>query len=159
MIIKSKKKHYADKLVTPPHLFKLAQKIWNVKCNIDVAADKNNKKCNRFIDKKKDFLKQLKFKSTDILWFNFPHSKQKQFVIHLVKVCKLNNCKALGLLPINVLTSTYAINHLIPVMKFEPKMLIQGRHKFLTPISLKVSKEPSVNGYIACYIPKRSKRI
>jgi hypothetical protein len=159
MIIKSKKKHYADKLVTPKHLFKLCQKIWRIKCNIDVAADKNNKKCRKFIDKKKDFLKQFKFKSTDVLWFNFPHSKQKEFVIHLVKVCKLNNCRALGLLPINVLTSSYAIKHLVPVIRFEKKMLIEGRHKFLTPRSLKVSKEPSVNGYVAVYIPsmKRGK--
>jgi len=158
MIIKSKKKHYADRLVTPIYLFNLAQKIWRVKCNIDVAADIKNKKCRRYINKEKDFLKQFKFKPTDVLWFNFPHSKQKEFVIHLVKVCKLNKCRALGVLPINTLTSSYAKKYLVPVIKFEKKMLIEGRHKFLSPISLKVSKEPSVNGYVAVYIPNRGKR-
>lgn len=152
-----KVKHNMDKLATPKYLFKLTQKIWRVKCNIDVAADKNNKKCRRFIDKEKDFLKQFKFKPTDVLWWNFPHSKQKEFVIHLVKVCKLNNCRALGILPINALTSSYAKKYLIPVMKFEKKMIIEGRHKFLTPRALKDSKEPSVNGYVAIYIPKRKK--
>jgi len=161
MIIKAKrnkngkKKNNMDKLATPNYLFKKSQKIWNIKCNIDVAADKNNKKCRRFIDKKKDFLKQFKFKSTDILWCNFPHSKQKIFVTHVVKVCKLNKCRALLLLPINVLTATYAKKYLLPVIKFEKKMIIEGRHKFLTPRSLKVSSEPSVNGYVSCYIPNR----
>lgn len=158
MKINNKKKHYADKLVTPRYLFKLCQKIWNVKCNIDVAADSKNKKCRRYISKEKDFLKQLKFKPTDILWGNFPHSEQKYFVIHMVKVCKLNNCRALLLLPINTLTSSYAKKHLLPVIKFEKKMIIEGRHKFLTPRSLKVSKEPSVNGYVAAYIPRMTKK-
>lgn len=162
MIIKKnkgkRKKNYADKLVTPKYLFKLCQKIWNVKCNIDVAADINNKKCRRFIDKQKDFLKQFDFKSTDVLWCNFPHSKQKKFVIHVVKVCKKNNCRALLLLPINVLTSTYAKKYLLPIIKFDKKMIIEGRHKFLTPKSLEVSKEPSVNGYVCAYIPKGKKR-
>lgn len=157
MKINNKKKHYADKLVTPKYLFKLAQKKWNIKCNIDVAADIKNRKCRRFISREKDYLKQFKFNSKDILWCNFPHSKQKQFVIHTVKICKLNNCRALLLLPINVLTSSYAIKYLLPVLKFEKKMIIEGRHKFLSPIALKVSKEPSVNGYVAAYIPHRRK--
>jgi phage N-6-adenine-methyltransferase len=158
MKINNQKKHYADKLVTPKYLFNLSQKKWKVKCNIDVAADRNNKKCRRYISKEKDYLKQFKFKRTDVLWGNFPHSKQKEFVIHTVKVCKLNRCRALLLLPINVLTSAYAVKYLLPVIKFEKKMIIKGRHKFLTPRSLKVSSEPSVNGYVAAYIPKRIKK-
>lgn len=163
MIIKSKKdkngkiKHNMDSLVTPKSLFKLSQKIWRVKCNIDVCATKKNKKCRRFINKEKDFLKQFKFKPTDILWGNFPHSRQKEFVKHMVKVCKLNKCRALILLPINTLTSSYAKKYLLPVIKFERKMIIEGRHKFLTPRALKISSEPSVNGYIAAYIPNRKR--
>uniref|UniRef100_A0AAT9JEJ5 ORF27 n=1 Tax=Nitrosopumilaceae spindle-shaped virus TaxID=3065433 RepID=A0AAT9JEJ5_9VIRU len=155
MIINNKKKHYADKLVTPSYLFNLSQKKYNIKCNIDVAADAKNTKCKRFIDRKKDYLKQFDFKRTDILWGNFPHSKQKEFVIHTVKVCKKNKCRALLLLPINVLTSAYAIKYLLPVIKFTKKMIIPGRHKFLSPRSLKISKQPSVNGYVSCYIPNR----
>lgn len=161
MIIQTKKdkngkpKHNMDKLATPWYLFRLGQKIWRVKCNIDVSADKKNKKCRRFISKEQDFLKQTKFKRTDVLWGNFPHSKQKEFVIHMVKVCKLNKCRALILLPINTLTSSYAKKYLLPVIKFEKKMIIEGRHKFLTPRALKVSSEPSVNGYVVAYIPNR----
>ena len=164
MIIQSKRdkngkvKHNMDKLATPDYLFELGQKIWGVKCNIDVAADKNNRKCKRFIDKKKNFLKQFKFKSTDVLWWNFPHSNQKEFVLHLVQVCKSNDCQALGILPINALTSSYAINYLLPVIRFEKKMLIKGRHKFLTPRALNPSKEPSVNGYVSVYIPNRKNK-
>lgn len=163
MIIKTKRdkngkvKHPMDNLATPTYLFKLAKKIWNVKPNIDVSASKHNRKCRRYIDKKKNFLLQFKFKPRDVLWFNFPHSEQKHFVIHLVRVCKLNRCRALGILPINALTATYAIKHLVPVMKFEKKMLIEGRHKFLTPRSLKISKEISINGYVAVYIPNRKR--
>jgi phage N-6-adenine-methyltransferase len=155
MKINNKKKHYADKLVTPSYLFQIAQQIWNVKCNIDVAADIHNRKCFRFISREKDYLKQFNFNKKDVLWCNFPHSKQKEFVIHTVKVCKKNKCRAVLLLPINVLTSAYAKKYLLPVIKFEKKMIIQGRHKFLTPISLKQSNDPSVNGYVSCYIPNR----
>lgn len=164
MIIKNKKgkngknRHYADKLVTPKYLFKKAQKIWNVKCNIDVAANKRNKKCRRFIDKKKDFLKQFNFKPTDILFGNFPHSKQKEFVIHTCKVVKICKCRAVLLLPINVLGAAYAKKYLLPLIKFEKKMIITGRHHFLSPIALKVSKQPSVNVYVAAYIPNRKNK-
>ena len=155
MIIKSKKKHYADKLVTPKYLFELCQKIWRVKCTIDVAADRRNRKCKRFIDRDTDFLKQNKFKSKEILWGNFPHSKQKEFVIHVSQVCKKNGCGALLLLPINTLGSTYAKKYLLPYIKFEKKMIITGRHHFLSPIALNVSEQPSVNVYVAAYIPRR----
>lgn len=159
MIIKSKKRknHYADKLITPRYLFKKAQSIWKVKCNIDVAATKENKKCRRFISKEENYLKQFNFKSTDILWCNFPHSKQKEFVIHTVKVWKKCRCRAILLLPINVLGSSYAKKYLLPYIKFQKKMIITGRHHFLSPIAQNISKQPSVNVYVSAYLPKRRK--
>jgi len=155
MKINSKKKHYADKLVTPLYLFKLCQKRWGIKCNIDTCATEKNRKCRRFISKQQDFLKQWNFKKTDVLWGNFPHSQNRVFVKHISEVCKKIGCRAVLLLPINTLCSDYAEKYILPYVKISRKIIIKGRHKFLSPIALKVSKEPSVNGYVTVFYNKR----
>lgn len=158
MKIKSKKKHYADNLTTPRHIFKLCQKIWKVKCNIDVCATKKNRKCRRFISKNQDFLKQFKFSPKDVLWGNFPHSQNSKFVKHTQLVCKENNCRAVLLLPINTLCSTYAKKHLLPYVEISRKIILTGRIQFLNPKTLRPSRYNSVNGYVTVFYNKRKRK-
>ena len=158
MIIKSKKKNYADSLSTPVWLFKLGEKTYKIKCNIDVAATNKNSKCKLYIDRKVDFLSTTPevFKHSDILYGNFPHSKNYLFVKHMTEIYKKVGCRILLLLPINTLCSSYARKYILPFIKFDKRMIIQGRIKFLNPISQKESKLDSVNGYVFCFYPKRS---
>lgn len=161
MIIKKnkgkKKKNYADNLSTPRKTVRLCEKRWRAKCNIDVCASPLNKKCRRFISKKQDFLKQTNFKRTDVLWFNFPHSKNYKFVRHLCKVWKACGCRALGILPINTLTSTYAKKYILPYVKFDRRIIITGRITFLNKAQKK-SQFGSVNGYVTIYYGRRKKK-
>lgn len=161
MIIKKnkgkKKKNYANNLSTPKHLFKLCQKRWRVKCNIDVCATPLNRKCRRYISKRQNFLKQFNFKRTDILWCNFPHAENYKFVKHLAEIIKNCGCKGLLLIPINTLTSDYAEKYLFPYVEISKKMIIKGRHRFLNRAQ-KPSKEISVNGYVTL-LAKRRKNV
>lgn len=157
MIIKSKKKHPMDNLATPKYLFNLCQKRWRVKCNIDCCANKKNKKCRRFITKKQNFLKQFKFKRTDVLWGNFPHSQNKHFVKHTFDLWRNIGCRFVLVLPINTLCSEYALKYILPYVEISRKIIITGRHKFLSPRSQKESKLNSVNGYVTIYYGRRKK--
>ena len=154
MKIKSKIKHYADNLVTPDYIFKLCQKRWRVKCNIDSCATKKTRKCKRFISKEQDFLKQFNFKKTDTFWCNFPHSMNKQFVKHIAHLHFNIGCRAVLLLPINTLCSTYARYYILPYAEINNKIIITGRIKFLDPKTLKPSKYNSVNGYVTVFFGK-----
>lgn len=158
MIINKKKKNYADSLSTPEWLFKLGEKRYRIKCNLDLAANNNNSKCEYYIDKDIDFLSTSpeEFTKSDILFGNFPHSKNYLFVKHTSEIYKKVGCRILLLLPINTLCSNYAKKYILPYIKFDRRMIIQGRIKFLNPISQKESKLNSVNGYVFCYYPKRS---
>ena len=157
LIIKSKKKNYADSLSTPGWLKRLGEKRFKIKCTIDLAATERNHKCRRFITPQKDFLKQLEmFKHMDVLWGNFPHSENYKFVRHTWEIYKKIGCRILLLMPINTLTSRYAKKYILPYIKFDRRMIIEGRINFLKPISQKESKLNSVNGYVFCYYPKRS---
>jgi len=158
MIIKHKKKHYADNLTTPKYVFKKCQKIWGVKCNIDCCATKKNKKCRRFISKKQNFLKQFHFKKTDILWGNFPHSKNKQFVEHAYYLWCNIGCRFLLLLPINTLTSIYAKKFILPNVEISKKIILTGRIAFLNPYTLRPTRQNSVNGYVTIFFNKRKKK-
>ena len=155
MKINNKKKNYADNLSTPKYIFKKCQKIWGVKCNIDVCATKQNRKCCRFISKKENFLNRIRFKRSDIFWGNFPHSKNKQFIIHTFKLWKMIGCRAVLLLPINTLCSTYARKYILPYVHISKKNILTGRITFLRPRSQKPSEYGSVNGYVTIYYGRR----
>ena len=157
MRINSKKKHPMDNFVTPKYLYKLAASRWGVKCTIDVCATKDNKKCRRFISKKQNFLTMpfSYFKNTDVLWCNPPHSQSKYFVERIYQIWKKVGCAANLILPINTLCSEYAEKYILPYVKFSRKIIIKGRHKFLSPRALKITAEPSVNGYVTVFYPRR----
>jgi len=157
MIINHKKKHYADNLTTPKYIFKKCQKIWKVKCNIDSCATEKNKKCRRFISKKQNFLKQNYFKKTDILWCNFPHSKNKQFVKHAYYLWRNTGCRFVLLLPINTLCSTYARKFILSYVEISKKIILTGRIAFLNPYTLRPTRQNSVNGYVTVYYGRRKK--
>jgi len=158
LIIKTKKFNYADNLSTPKDIFKLCENRWKVKCTLDVCATNLNHKCRRFITKNTDFMKVRYIKSNEILWFNFPHSKNYKFIKHLCELYLKSNFRAIGILPINVLTSNYAQKYIIPyIVPNLKKMIIQGRISFLNKAQKK-SKHNSVNGYVTVYYPRRNKK-
>lgn len=62
---------------TPKTFFDYIQKTFKVKFKIDVAADKKNALCKRFIDKEKDTLNS---DWTKLAWCNPPYSLAREFV-------------------------------------------------------------------------------
>lgn len=146
---------YADSLATPDPTFDLCQKIWNVKCTLDLTATELNTKCKKFITPQQDFFKVVSVDSNEVLWGNFPHSKQKEFVEHAFNIWINSNCQMLLLLPINTLCSNYAKKFILPWIDFDKKMILTGRIAFKNRRG-KISKHNSVNGYVCVFYPRRN---
>jgi phage N-6-adenine-methyltransferase len=151
MLIKFKKKNYADSLSTPRKIFRYCERKWRVKCNLDVCATKKNRKCRAFFDRRRNGLNRRwknQRRRRTVVWCNPPHSQTKNWIKIAYYEWKNFKTRTVGLIPINTLCSSYGKKYILPHAKFH---IITGRINFLNPRTQRPSKLNSVNGYVTIY--------
>jgi len=141
-----------DEYETPPELYFDLCMTYQLKPELDVAANKENSKCKYFLTdglgkewmKPHDYLKRIdtKFKGVDI-WVNPPHSKTKEFVLKANQQWLKHNINILMIIPANSICAKYFDE--ILESPFVEYFRISGRITFYR--NRKPSKFPSRNGY------------
>ena len=92
----------SDEHITPPDVIVKIQNRLNVLFDLDAAANSKNKRCRRFIDKKKNALvvpwgtKQ----NPSTVWLNPPYSSGNvlKFALKAIKEVEIGNCKMVAVL-------------------------------------------------------------
>jgi phage N-6-adenine-methyltransferase len=138
----------SDKYETPPELFLNLCEQYGISPELDVCAEEENKKCERYYTEYENGL--LQPWSFDA-WCNPPHSQNKAFVIKAFGEWRKNNINIMMILPTNTMSSKYFEECIEGSAEYHP---IFGRIKFL--IDGSVSKFPSRNAYICVVWRKRS---
>lgn len=141
-----------DEYETPPQLFYDLCAKYNFKPLLDVAANKDNTKCEYFLTDAlhKEWMKphtyklrtDTKFKGVDV-WGNFPHSKQEEFVKRAHQQNEKHNMNIMIIVPANTICAKYFDE--ILDNPFVEHHRITGRITFYR--NGKPSKFPSRNGY------------
>lgn len=130
-----------DEYGTPDDLFKEVCTFHGVTPELDVCADKLNRKCNMYLS---DALEE---DWTAAVWCNPPHSKTIQFVQKAWEQWMKHNIDILLIIPANSVCTKYAKKFIKGSATIEP---IYYRPKFLK--DGKPSKYNSRNSYFSvCY--------
>lgn len=133
-----------DEYETPYELYQDICNLWGVRPDLDIAANKDNKKCHKFLT---DAFNQP-WDSTAAVWCNPPHSMTKDFV----KLCHdywvRTGMPVVMLIPANSVCTKYAEKYIKKKAIIEP---IYGRPRFLK--DGKPSKFPSRNSYFTVFYP------
>jgi len=134
-----------DEYGTPDDLFKQVCEFHSVTPELDVCADKLNRKCNMYLS---DALNE---DWTAAVWCNPPHSKTKQFVQKAYEQWMKHNIDILLIIPANSICTKYAELYIKNNATITP---IYGRPRFLK--DGKPSKYPSRNSYFSVCYHKRN---
>lgn len=132
-----------DEYETPNELFYSICERYNIIPDLDVAANKNNTKCKRFLT---DGLNRRWIAAA--VWCNPPHSMTKEFVIKAWNEWKDHGTPIIMLIPANSVCTKYAEKYIRGSAQINP---IYGRPIFLK--NGKPSKHPSRNSYFTVFYP------
>ncbi len=130
----------SDEWETPQELYDYLCETYEIYPKEDVAATKENKKCDNYFTEDYSAIDGIWYKD---VWCNPPHSKNEAFVRKAYEQWKLHNINIMMILPANTVSSQYWHDCIEGIAEYHP---IKGRIRFLR--DGKPSEYPSRNAYV-----------
>ena len=113
---------------TPHWLFNAVQVRFGLAFNVDAAADRDNRLCDRFYSRANPFVENYKPLEGDVIWCNPPFNKKKEFLQCFIEKVK---APSVVLLPSDTGASWFHYG----LKNASQVVLMEGRVSFIDPVS------------------------
>jgi len=143
--------NYRSEWETPQHVFDTINKAFRNRLKLDVAASKDNTKCEAFITKERDALTHSwsTLNPDHYFWCNPPFDKVKAFLRHANQVFQEGEAQGVMLVPSNQETEwfrTYITDY------NRPRLIWPKRISFLHPDTKKKCSGNTVGSVLIAFV-------